>query len=108
MITIDSLKGIIGSRDPTELMEIAKGLGIDVSSFLGSDFDINNFDMDDLSSLLGEGKNLDDLLSTFLSGRENKQGNGNKLENEDDTFSFILPAETLNHYALKVHRLRWD
>ena len=41
MITIDSLKGIIGSRDPAELIKIAKGLGIDVSSFLGSDFDIN-------------------------------------------------------------------
>ncbi len=95
MTTIDSLKGIIGSRNPTELMEIAKEMGIDVSSFLGSDFDINNFDMDDLSSLLGvgEGKNLDDLLSTFLSGRENKQDNGNKLGN--DTFSLILPAKTI-------------
>jgi len=45
MITIDTLKGIIGSRDPAELIEIAKGLDIDVSSFLGSDFDINNFDI---------------------------------------------------------------
>jgi hypothetical protein len=89
MITIDSLKGIIGSRDPAEFMEIAKGLDIDVSSFLGSDFDINNLDINDLSSLLGEGKSLDDLLTTFLSGP------GKKHDNGDDTFSFILPAETV-------------
>jgi hypothetical protein len=89
MITIDALKGIIGSRDPAELMETAKGLDIDVSSFLGSDFDINNLDINDLSSLLGEGKSLDDLLTTFLSGP------GNKHDNGDDTFSFILPAETV-------------
>jgi hypothetical protein len=90
MITIDTLKGIIGSRDPAELMETAEGLDIDISSFLGSIFDINNLDINDLSSLLDEGKSLDDLLTTFFLA-----GPGNKHDNGDDKFSFILPAETV-------------